>query len=222
MSTILVIEDNANIRIEVSDFFRQNGYETICPQTFENVEMLADKAQAVLLDINLGNADGFHICRKIRKSSDVPVLFVTGRNSEEDELRAMALGGDDYIRKPYSLPVLLAKVKRMIERSSGNSPDELKAGDVSLNVALSRLKFGDKTLELPKNENKILYYLFLNKGRTVSKSELIEYLWDNRLYVDENILNVNLSRLRKHLADLGLTNFILTVPKEGYRINSNY
>ncbi len=218
MSTVLIIEDNDNIRREVSDFFEKNGYQTICPEDFDDVCYHAQRAEVVLLDINLNEEDGFDICRKMREVSQVPILFVTGRDREEDELKAMALGGDDYIRKPYSLPVLLAKVRRILERNHMNYSDELVIGEACLHIVKSQLKIGKEIMELSRNELKLLSYLFLNKERVISKDEFIEFLWENKLYVDENIFNVNLSRLRKRLSDIGYPGFIETVPKLGYRI----
>lgn len=218
INSILIVEDNENICIEISKFFQKNGFYIYIAKNLKDIENIIDKIHVVLLDINLCEEDGFAICKTIRKVSNVPIIFVTGRNSEEDELRAMALGGDDYIRKPYSLPILLSKVKRIIYRSKQDNIEELSIKDVTINLVMGQLKAGDKVLEISKNEMKILYYFFLNKGRIIEKDELIEYLWNNKFYVDENILNVNLSRLRKRLGDIGYNDFIETIPKKGYRI----
>ena len=201
MSTILIIEDNENIRLEISEYFKKNSFHTICPTQFQNIIDLLKRADVILLDINLDGDDGFSICKKVREISAIPILFVTGRESETDELKAMTLGGDDYIRKPISLPILHAKVRRMIERNE-NHLEEFVLYDASLNVVKSQLKLGNELLELSKNEMKLLSCLFLNKNRIVSQDEFIEFLWDNKLYVDENIFNVNLSRLRKRLSNI--------------------
>lgn len=217
MSTILIIEDNENIRLEISEYFKKNSFHTICPTQFQNIIDLLKRADVILLDINLDGDDGFSICKKVREISAIPILFVTGRESETDELKAMTLGGDDYIRKPISLPILHAKVRRIIERNE-NHLEEFVLYDASLNVVKSQLKLGNELLELSKNEMKLLSCLFLNKNRIVSQDEFIEFLWDNKLYVDENIFNVNLSRLRKRLSNIGYPDFIETIPKVGYRI----
>jgi len=218
INSILIVEDNENICIEISKFFQKNGFNVYIGKALEDIKNVIDKIHVVLLDINLCEEDGFAICKSIRKVSNVPIIFVTGRNSEEDELRAMALGGDDYIRKPYSLPILLSKVKRILYRSKKDNIEELSIKDVTINLVMGQLKAGDKVLEISKNEMKILYYFFLNKGRIIEKDELIEYLWNDKFYVDENILNVNLSRLRKRLSDIGYSDFIETIPKKGYKI----
>lgn len=214
MQRIVIIEDDAVIRQELAKHFAGQGYEAAAPEPPFCGEP-AKGADLILLDINLGEQDGFELCRKIRGRSKVPVIFVTSRESEEDELRAILLGGDDFIRKPYSLPVLTARVMRLLKRSEGNA-EEITAGEVRLNLVFGRLEYGEQILELSKKEQQILYYLMLNQGRIVSGDDLIEYLWNNKLYVDENILNVNLSRLRKRLAEIGMKDFIRTIPKEGY------
>lgn len=218
MPTILIIEDNDNIRTEVAAYFKSNGFNALCPEEFIYLDQLIARADAVLLDINLFEEDGFQICKRIREISQVPILFVTGRDQEADELRAMELGGDDYIRKPYSLPVLLAKVKRMLERGNVSYMEELTSGEACLNVVKGQLKIKDVLIELSKNEIKLLSCLFLNQDRIVSREEFIEFLWENKFYVDENIFHVNLSRLRKRLSDFGYSDFIETIPKEGYRL----
>lgn len=221
---IMIIEDNENIRIELMTFFERNEFETVVVETFETVEaiisrILEENPKLLLLGINLGEVSGFDLCRRVRKCLDIPILFVTARDNDLDEIQAMELGGDDYIRKPYHLPVLLAKVKRMLERSDGSN-EELIIGEVHLHIVQGQILYHDVVLDLSKNELKILYFLFKQKGEAVSKDELIEYLWENKFYVDENILNVNLSRLRKRLGEIGLKTLIETVPKYGYCIRA--
>ncbi|WMJ88213.1 response regulator transcription factor [Anaerocolumna sp. MB42-C2] len=218
MYKVMIIEDNDSICRELSVFLQQNGFETITPSVFTQInEVIRNSSpDLILLDINLAGEDGFHLCQKIRKFSDLPVIFVTCRDSEEDELRGLLLGGDDFIRKPYHLPVLLARIRRILERYE--KAHVLQVEDICLDVPAMVLKIKDHTIELSKNECRILYYLFINRGKTVTKDELIEALWENKLYVDNNILNVNISRLRKRLSAIGLSDFIKTVPQEGYII----
>lgn len=173
----------------------------------------------ILLDINLEEISGFDVCREIRKWSGTPILFVTARERDVDELCAMECGGDDYIRKPYSLAILLAKVKRMLQRADSMA-EEIVVGEVHLHIVQAQICYREQVLELSKNELKILYFLFRSRGEAVAKDALIEYLWENKFFVDENILNVNLSRLRKRLGDIGLKTLIQTVPKYGYRIET--
>lgn len=205
-----VFEKNEFTPVETGDF-----------TTVEQVVAAVRKAEPklILLDINLEEISGFDVCREIRKWSDTPILFVTARERDVDELCAMECGGDDYIRKPYSLAILLAKVKRMLQRADSMA-EEIVVGEVHLHIVQAQICYREQVLELSKNELKILYFLFRSRGEAVAKDALIEYLWENKFFVDENILNVNLSRLRKRLGDIGLKTLIQTVPKYGYRIET--
>ena len=218
MSKIMIIDDNEGICRELSEFLKCNGYDTVtlCAFSDSKSDILKTNPDLILLDINLIEADGFHLCQEIRGFSKVPIIFVTSRDSQEDELRGILLGGDDFIRKPYHLPILLARIQRIFNRCEESNI--VHVDDVYLDVLSMTLHNKDNEIELSKNECRILYYLFINKGKTVTKDELIEALWECRLYINENILNVNMSRLRKRLSDVGLKDFIKTISKEGYRV----
>lgn len=221
---IMIIEDNRTIRGELCVFFEKNEFTPVETGDFTTVEQVVAavrkaEPKLILLDINLEEISGFDVCREIRKWSDTPILFVTARERDVDELCAMECGGDDYIRKPYSLAILLAKVKRMLQRADSMA-EEIVVGEVHLHIVQAQICYREQVLELSKNELKILYFLFRSRGEAVAKDALIEYLWENKFFVDENILNVNLSRLRKHLGDIGLKTLIQTVPKYGYRIET--
>ncbi|QNM04821.1 response regulator transcription factor [Qiania dongpingensis] len=242
MYKIAIIEDNDNIRLELAAYFKEHGYETACfgekrpaggaeeyrtseAEAWENAaswmagEILEERPDMILLDINLNETDGFALCRNIRKESKVPIIFVTGREGEWDELKGIRLGGDDFIRKPYSLPVLLARVGRMLERNRAGA-GEIRVGGATLSLVMGQLTCGEICLELSPKELRMLYFLCLNQGKVVSRDSLMEYLWENKMYVDENILNVNLSRLRKRLADAGLSELVKTVPRKGYKVEA--
>ena len=221
---IMIIEDNRTIRGELCVFFEKNEFTPVETGDFTTVEQVVAavrkaEPKLILLDINLEEISGFDVCREIRKWSDTPILFVTARERDVDELCAMECGGDDYIRKPYSLAILLAKVKRMLQRADSMA-EEIVVGEVHLHIVQAQICYREQVLELSKNELKILYFLFRSRGEAVAKDALIEYLWENKFFVDENILNVNLSRLRKRLGDIGLKTLIQTVPKYGYRIET--
>ena len=221
---IMIIEDNRTIRGELCVFFEKNEFTPVETGDFTTVEQFVAavrkaEPKLILLDINLEEISGFDVCREIRKWSDTPILFVTARERDVDELCAMECGGDDYIRKPYSLAILLAKVKRMLQRADSKA-EEIVVGEVHLHIVQAQICYREQVLELSKNELKILYFLFRSRGEAVAKDALIEYLWENKFFVDENILNVNLSRLRKRLGDIGLKTLIQTVPKYGYRIET--
>ena len=205
-------------------FFEKNEFTPVETGDFTTVEQVVAAVRKVepkliLLDINLEEISRFDVCREIRKWSGTPILFVTARERDVDELCAMECGGDDYIRKPYSLAILLAKVKRMLQRADSMA-EEIVVGEVHLHIVQAQICYREQVLELSKNELKILYFLFRSRGEAVAKDALIEYLWENKFFVDENILNVNLSRLRKRLGDIGLKTLIQTVPKYGYRIET--
>lgn len=205
-------------------FFEKNEFTPVETGDFTTVEQVVAAVRKVepkliLLDINLEEISGFDVCREIRKWSGTPILFVTARERDVDELCAMECGGDDYIRKPYSLAILLAKVKRMLQRADSMA-EEIVVGEVHLHIVQAQICYREQVLELSKNELKILCFLFRSRGEAVAKDALIEYLWENKFFVDENILNVNLSRLRKRLGDIGLKTLIQTVPKYGYRIET--
>lgn len=221
---IMIIEDNRTIRGELCVFFEKNEFTPVETGDFTTVEQVVAAVRKVepkliLLDINLEEISGFDVCREIRKWSGTPILFVTARERDVDELCAMECGGDDYIRKPYSLAILLAKVRRMLQRADSMA-EEIVVGEVHLHIVQAQICYREQVLELSKNELKILYFLFRSRGEAVAKDALIEYLWENKFFVDENILNVNLSRLRKRLGDIGLKTLIQTVPKYGYRIET--
>lgn len=221
---IMIIEDNRTIRGELCVFFEKNEFTPVETGDFTTVEQVVAavrkaEPKLILLDINLEEISGFDVCREIRKWSDTPILFVTARECDVDELCAMECGGDDYIRKPYSLAILLAKVKRMLQRADSMA-EEIVVGEVHLHIVQAQICYREQVLELSKNELKILYFLFRSRGEAVAKDALIEYLWENKFFVDENILNVNLSRLRKRLGDIGLKTLIQTVTKYGYRIET--
>lgn len=221
---IMIIEDNRTIRGELCVFFEKNEFTPVETGDFTTVEQVVAavrkaEPKLILLDINLEEISGFDVCREIRKWSDTPILFVTARERDVDELCAMECGGDDYIRKPYSLAILLAKVKRMLQRADSMA-EEIVVGEVHLHIVQAQICYREQVLELSKNELKILYFLFRSRGEAGAKDALIEYLWENKFFVDENILNVNLSRLRKRLGDIGLKTLIQTVPKYGYRIET--
>ena len=203
MDKILVIEDDESIRRELVMLLTANGYETVG-------EPPCDLA---LLDVNLPGESGFELCRRLRQHSDVPVIFLTARDSAEDEILGFGVGADDYIRKPYHSSVLLARIARLLKRKS--SP-VMTAGDLTLNLAEMTVSRDGKMQELTKNETRILACL-MQKG-LCTREEIVEDLWENSLYIDENTLYVNINRLREKLSRLGADDYIRTVRGVGYRL----
>lgn len=220
MEKILIVEDDDTVRNELGSLLSKNGYEVLTTEDYLNVSsLIIEKVpNLVLLDINLPNTDGFELCKQIRSKVKTPIIFVTSRNTDIDELKSITLGGDDFITKPYNIQILLARIATILKRSDPGYNKDIVYKDVVLNTHLSTVKYMDNVTELTKNEFRILYYFFINPGKVISKDELVEYLWNNKLYVDENILNVNVTRLRKKLLEIGLDNFIETIHGRGYKI----
>ncbi|MDI9215377.1 response regulator transcription factor, partial [Clostridium tertium] len=179
-----------------------------------------DKSNAslILLDINLPLYDGYYICREVRKKSDVPIIVVTSRDSQVDELMSMNLGADDFITKPYNTEILIARVSAILKRSYGKSSNDeiISYGDLKLNLANGSISYKSNTIELTKNELKILAYLIKNKGKIVSRDALMDALWQSDLFLDDNTLSVNVTRLRKKIEEIGLNNIIETRRGLGY------
>ncbi|WP_176706442.1 response regulator transcription factor [Paenibacillus hemerocallicola] len=222
MYKIMVIEDSVELRNEMIVLLRRNGYDGYAPEQFDTIisDIRVTNPHLILLDINLPGQDGFQLCTEIRTFSQVPIMFVTSRNTDMDELMCMTLGGDDYISKPYNTSILVARISALLKRTYGNSSsqDQLTHGAVTLHLATSRLEANNHFVELTKNELKIMHYLFMHKKRIVSRLDLVEYLWDNEMFVDDNSLSVNINRIRNKLQALGLEEYIMTKRGQGYRI----
>ena len=222
MSKVIVIEDDKDIREELSSFLKRNGYSVAAPVDFENIinSILNENGDILLLDINLPIYDGYYICREIRKKSDIPIIVVTSRDSEVDELISINLGADDYITKPYNTQILLARISAILKRvnSSVNSSNLITYNDLTLNLLNASITYKNNSLELTKNEMKILSHLINNRGNIVSRESLMEYLWKSDFFVDDSTLSVNITRLRKKLEKIGLENVIETRRGLGYII----
>ncbi|AUM88131.1 DNA-binding response regulator [Clostridium botulinum] len=220
MKKILIIEDDEVIREELQNFLRKYGYEVNAPIEFNNIIQYVEKENAslILLDINLPEFDGYYICREIRKTSDVPIIIVTSRDSEVDELISINLGADDFITKPYNTEILLARITNILKRAYGNlkTNNTLNYKDFNLNLSNATVIYKDKSLELTKNEVKILSYLINNRGNIVKRDSLMEYLWKSDYFVDDSTLTVNINRLRKKLQEIGIENPIETRRGLGY------
>lgn len=203
MEKILVIEDDESVRRELAALLQANGYEVVSEPP----------CSLALLDVNLPGESGFELCRRLREHSNVPVIFLTARDSAEDEILGFGVGADDYIRKPYHSSVLLARMARLLK--SRNNP-VITAGDLTLNLTDLTVHRGGKAQELTKNETRILACL-MKKG-LCTREEIVEDLWQNSLYIDENTLYVNINRLREKLGKLGAEGCIRTVRGVGYRL----
>lgn len=220
MAKIIIIEDDEIIREELKNFLSKYGYEIIAPTTFDNVVgfILKENANLVLLDINLPIFDGYYICREVRKQSDVPIIIVTSRDSDMDELMSMNLGADDFVTKPYNTQILLARIAALLKRSGSSTTTSsiLTYKDFQLNLSNATILYKEREVELTKNEVKILSYLINHKGEIVSRESLMEYLWSTDYFVDDSTLTVNVTRLRKKLEEIGIENVIETRRGLGY------
>lgn len=221
MYRIMIIEDNEKIRNELSDFLNRNGYEANGPDDFQHVLEAIDtqKPDLLLLDLNLPVVDGHYICREVRKNSNLPIIIVTSRDSDMDELISMNLGADDFVTKPYNLQILLARISRVLQRTyEHSSSNVLMIHDIALDISKSTLIYQGSNVDLTKNELRIMHCLFQNKNSIVSRNELMQHMWDCDLFVDDNTLTVNINRLRKKLEYLRLDDLIQTKRGLGYII----
>lgn len=222
MFKIIIVEDDKEIREELKILLQNIGYEVKVISKFENVveNILEEQPHLVLLDINLPNKDGYEICSKLRIKSKVPIIFVTSRNNSMDELKGIMLGGYDYIEKPYNVPILLARIQGLLNRTYSNKEKEsiIEYKGIILNIFRSTIFYNKKEVELTKTELKTLHYLFKNREMIIPRVDIIDFLWDNGVYADDNSLSVIVTRLREKLKDIGIENFIETKRGQGYKI----
>lgn len=216
---IFIIEDEEKIRIELSELLNRYGYEANYSNDFENIVeiVLESNSHIILLDINLPYYDGYYICREIRKKSNIPIIVVTSRNSEVDELISMNLGADDFVTKPYNTQILLARISSLLRRTYQNMDLEIfEFKGLKYSMSTSEMEFDNNKVELTKNESRILYTLIKNKEKIVSRNELMKSLWQNDEFVDDNTLTVNINRLRKKLEEVGAVDYLQTKRGQGY------
>ena len=220
MSKILIIEDDEKLRKELEIFLNKNGYEATSLENFENPvkDAIEINSDLILLDINLPNIDGEYILKEIRKVSNVPIIMITSKDNELDELISLNYGADQYVTKPFNLQILLAKIAGLLRRSkiTDTNQNKIDCQDFILNVSKSMLEKGNTQIELTKNELKILYFLVSKRGQIVSREEIINYLWESESFIDDNTLTVNMKRLRTKLEEVGLKDFIETRRGQGY------
>lgn len=218
MFTIMIVDDNEQLQNEIGNLLLINGYSILKPKNFKDIAQIVKDDKPSSLDINLPNDDGFKICTEIRSFSKVPIIFITSRNTNIDELMAITLGGDDFITKPYNTQILLARINALIKRAypNDNNMDIIEHNGLTLNILSSTIEHNEKSIELTKNELKILYYLLLNKGKIVSRVDVMEYLWDSAMFINDNTLTVNITRIRNKIDEIGLKDYIKTKRGQGY------
>ena len=217
MKKIIIVEDDERLREELKILLENNGYEARILRTFDHaadalIEMDAD---LVLLDIMIPGINGQQVLKQLRAKSDVPVIMVTSKNNEVDEVLSMSYGADDYITKPYNPTLLLLHIEALFKRMNRQHTEEVYRG-VQVNVLRSTLEKGGKELLLSKNEMAIFHFLLQHKGCIVSRDDLMDYLWDTNKFIDDNTLTVNITRLRRKLEEIGLVDVIETRRGQGY------
>lgn len=218
---IFIIEDEENIRDELTSLLEKYGYTCESSDNFTSIAEIAlqSNPSLILLDINLPYQDGYQVCRDIRKVSDIPVIILTSRNTDFDELMSLNIGADDFISKPYNSGVLLARIQKLLERTYKVQEHSVLIHEgLSLDLLKATIAFNGKSMELTKNELGILRLLILNKGNIIPRDAIIDELWQNEEFIDENTLNVNVVRLRKKLNDLGLPDYLKTKRGMGYYV----
>lgn len=222
MRRLLVVEDDARLRDELCVLLRRNGYEAEALASFDDAaaQILAAAPDLVLLDLNLPGVDGTYVCREVRRASPVPIVVVTSRDNDMDELLTLSFGADDFIPKPYNDQVLLAHVATVLKRSYGEgaASAEISYAGVTLDTARCRVSFQGRAAELTKNELRILALLMRNVGAVVSRQRIQEELWASDEFVDDNTLTVNVSHLRATLAKIGVEGFVRTKRGMGYLV----
>jgi two-component system, OmpR family, response regulator YxdJ len=229
MQKIMIVEDDSKIAEHLKIHIEKYGYDVTCVIDFEHVmNALYDiNPDLVLLDINLPSFDGYYWCRQIRKESVCPVIFISARIGEMDQVMALENGGDDYITKPFSAEIVMAKIRSHLRRAYGEyatRQEDLVLENAGLKLFPERmvLTFGTKTVSLSKNEADIIESLIERYPRVAGREDLLEKLWDDQSYVDENTLNVNLTRVRKKFQEIGLQDAVETVRGAGYRLRVSW
>lgn len=219
MKKIFIVEDDKSICMELVEILENEGYAVSYLTDFEHSKekILAARADLILMDINIPGINGRNLLKEIRKESDIPVIMVTSRTSEMDEVLSMSYGADDYITKPYNPTILLLRIAAVLKRMEGSQNAASYRG-AEVNFSKGTIRLSEKEQVLTKNEMIIFQRLLSSKDKIVSRDEIMTDLWDNEEYVNDNALTVNISRLRTKLAELGLPDAIETRKKQGYRL----
>lgn len=218
---IFVVEDETEICRELSVLLQKYGYAYESSTDFAHItdHILKAEADLVLLDINLPYQDGYTICREIRKQSDIPIIVLTSRNTDFDELMSLNIGADDFISKPYNAQVLIARIQKILKRTyEAQVNSVLIHKGLTINLLKAAASYGDKEVELTKNELGILRLLVVNKGNVIPRDAIIDELWQSDEFIDENTLNVNIVRLRKKLSEIGAPDYLETKRGLGYKV----
>lgn len=226
MNKVMIIEDDPKIAAYLETYILKYNYSVVTLDRFDHImeSFQAHQPDIVLLDINLPYYDGFYWCRQIRTESICPVIFISARTGEMDQVMALENGGDDYITKPFSPDIVMAKIRSQLRRAYGEyagSQQErvLELHGLKLFPERHELHFGNSMVDLTKNETNIFELLIARQPRVAGREDLLEKLWDDQTFVDENTLNVNMTRVRRKLTELGIDGAVETIRGSGYRLN---
>lgn len=222
MYKILIIEDDVKLTELIKEYLEKYGYDVATIKNFIHVEdeIKSLKPNLILLDINLPYYDGFQLCKTFRRASTVPVIIISSRNGNNEQIRGLELGADDYIVKPFDFDFLLAKIQAVLRRVYGEYSTETSLieslGGIKLNKDTFKMLYNNIEIELSKNEFKLLSKLIKNEDKIITREELLEELWDDTVFVDDNTLTVNIVRIRNKLKELGINEAIKTKRSIGY------
>ncbi|MEK4511921.1 response regulator transcription factor [Paenibacillus sp. FSL K6-2524] len=226
METIFIIEDDAKLAGLLSAYLSKYEYHTVIVDDFNNVleAFKESAADLVLLDVNLPKYDGFYWCRQIRQSSLCPILFISARDSGMDQVRALENGGDDYITKPFHYEVVMAKIRSHLRRAYGSYSQtqeerKLHSGALTLFPERYMIQYAGESMELTQKEAILMEALMLKEERVVTREKLLDLMWEDQHFIDDNTLNVYITRVRKKLKDLGVGDVVETVRGAGYRLS---
>lgn len=226
---VYIIEDDSSISLLLKEYISKYEFDVKVVEDFEDImnEFHEFNPSMVLLDVNLPKFDGFYWCRKIRQESKIPIIFISARDGGMDQVMALENGGDDYITKPFYYEVVIAKIKSHIRRAYGDYASQEKERIVEIDGLIfyperSEIEFNDKKLIITKKEGILLEHLIRKYPKVVDRDFLLEKIWDDIEFVEENTLNVNISRIRKRLQDIGISNGVETVRTVGYRLNKTW
>lgn len=215
-----IVEDEEQMRMEVADLLKKYGYDTVSYTDFEHImeAVGTNTPDLLLLDVNLPYKDGYEICREIREKYAFPIIMLTAQDSAMDEVMGLKCGADDFVAKPYHPQVLAAHIETILRRTLPQSGNTVTHRGVTLNAASAVITYQDRSAELTRNELKILYVLMQKPDRIVTRDEIMNSLWQEGQFIDENTLNVNIGRLRKKLAEIGASDYLETKRGIGYKV----
>lgn len=223
MAKIMIIEDDPSIAKLIQENLSKWQIESFAVKEFDDVMTQFDDYQPdlVLLDINLPIKDGYYWNQEIRKVSKIPIIIISSRNSNMDQIMAMNMGVDDFVEKPFSIDILIAKINALLRRTydfSQDTSDIIEHNGLKLNLSDGTVEINDNKIDLSKNEYKLLQRLLKDQGKIVSREQLLNFMWDDERFVDDNTLTVNINRLRSKFEKNGLSNYIVTKVGQGYLI----